>query len=57
MLCEALSEERRKLLHYINLVDGWLCGGESNRLTLKLEQACGDERVERRFGVDVEMLA
>ena len=47
MLCEALSEERRKLLHYINLVDGWLCGGESDRLTLKLEQACGDERVER----------
>ena len=34
LLCEALSEERRKLLNYINLVDGWQCGGESDRLKL-----------------------
>ena len=47
LFCEALSKERRKLMHYINLVDGWLCGGESDRLTLKLEQACGNERVGR----------
>ena len=34
LLCEALSEERRKLSNYINLVDGWQCGGESDRLKL-----------------------
>ena len=42
--CEALSEERRKLL---NLMDGWQCGGESHRLMLIVERACNDDRVGR----------
>ena len=31
------SEERRKLLNYMNLVDGWQCEGEIGRLMLILE--------------------
>ena len=44
--CEALSEERRKLL---NMVDEWQCGGERNRLMLILERACNNDRMGREL--------
>ena len=47
--CEALSEERRKLLNYRNLVDGWQCGGERGRSMLILQRACNDDRVGRQL--------
>ena len=47
--CEAQSEERRKLLNYRNLVDGWQCGGERDRSMLILQRACNDDRVGREL--------
>ena len=41
--------ERRKLLNYMNFVDGWQCEGEIGRLMLILEQACTDDRVGREL--------
>ena len=45
------SEQRRKLLNYMNLVevDECQCEGEIGRLMLILEQACTNDRVGREL--------